>query len=196
MSRKSESKEEVGAVPGQGEGLGVFGPPLVLEGEDAAAYDELFARVCAAVKPADVIDEMLIADIVALEWEVLRWRRLKRTLMREPGVDALKLFLIGQLKSNYALHEEHFKSYLTQILQDNLPPEQADSAETLAAECTPNNADADDKLNQVLSSIGLNADAVLAEARADKRPQIRRLKPSTSENSQTMRVMAGSSVNT
>src|SRR5262249_42499315 len=124
------------------------------------------------VKPADVIDEMLIADIVALEWEVLRWRRLKRTLMREPGVDALKLFLIGQLKSNYALHEEHFKSYLTQILQDNLPPEQADSAETLAAECTPNNADADDKLDQVLSSIGLNADAVLAEARADKAKEL------------------------
>jgi hypothetical protein len=174
MSRKSESNTEVEAarVPGQVQRLAVFGPPLVLDGEDAAAYDELFARVCAAVKPADVIDEMLIADIVALEWEVLRWRRLKRTLMREPGVDALKLFLIGQLESNYALHEEHFKSYLTQILQDNLPPERADSAETLAAECTPNNADADDKLNQVLSSIGLNADAVLAEARADKAKEI------------------------
>jgi hypothetical protein len=174
MSRKSESKTEVEAarVPGQVQRLAVFGPPLVLEGEDADAYDELFARVCAAVKPVDVIDEMLIADIVALEWEVLRWRRLKRTLMREPGLDALKLFLIGQLESNYALHEEHFKSYLTQILQDNLPPEQADSAEMLAAECTPNNADADDKLNQVLSSIGLNADAVLDDARADKAKEL------------------------
>ena len=170
MARKSESNKEVEAarVPGQVQRLAVFGPPLLLEGEDAAAYDELFARVCAAVKPVDVIDEMLIADIVALEWEVLRWRRLKRALMQEPGLEALKLFLIEQLDSNYALYQEHFKSYLTQILQDNLPPEQADSAEMLAAECTPNNADADDKLKQVLSSIGRDMNTVLAEARADK----------------------------
>jgi hypothetical protein len=83
MSRKSESKIEIAAVPAQLERLAVFGPKLLLEGEDAAAYDELLARVCAAIKPVDVIDEMLIADILALEWEVLRWRRLKRTLMRE-----------------------------------------------------------------------------------------------------------------
>ena len=31
----------------------LFGPILVIEGEDAAAYDELFGRVCAAVKPVD-----------------------------------------------------------------------------------------------------------------------------------------------
>ena len=72
MSRKSESKTEVAAVPGEVQRFAVFGPPLLLEGEDAAAYDELLARVCAAIKPVDVIDEMLIADILALEWEVLR----------------------------------------------------------------------------------------------------------------------------
>jgi len=33
----------------------IFGPPLLLEGEDVAAYDELFGPVCAAIKPADVI---------------------------------------------------------------------------------------------------------------------------------------------
>ena len=55
----------------------LFGPPPILEGEDSAAYDELFGRVCAAVKPVDVIDEMFVADVVALECEVLRWRRLK-----------------------------------------------------------------------------------------------------------------------
>ena len=67
MSRKSERKTEIEAarVPGQVERLALFGPPLLLEGEDAAAYDELLARVCAAIKPVDVIDEMLIADILA-----------------------------------------------------------------------------------------------------------------------------------
>src|SRR5215469_14492953 len=105
MSRKSESKTEIAAarVPGQVQRLTVFGPPLLLEGEDAAAYDELLARICAAVKPADIIDEIFIADIVSLEWEVLRWRRLKWTLMQETGLNALERFLVEQLKSNYAL---------------------------------------------------------------------------------------------
>jgi hypothetical protein len=51
-------------------------PPPILGGEEAA-YDELIGRVYAAVKPVDVIDEMLIADLVASEWEFLRWSRLK-----------------------------------------------------------------------------------------------------------------------
>jgi hypothetical protein len=52
----------------------LFGEPQLLEGEDAAAYDELLARIRAAVKPADIAEEMFIADVVTLEWEVLRWR--------------------------------------------------------------------------------------------------------------------------
>jgi len=112
VSRKSESKTEIAAarVSGQVQRLAVFGPPLLLEGEDATAYDELLGRICAAVKPVDIIDEMFIADIVALEWEVLRWRRLKRTLIRETGLKALERFLVEQLESNYALHKEHFQS--------------------------------------------------------------------------------------
>jgi hypothetical protein len=170
MSRKSESKTEIAAVPGQVQRVAVFGPPLLLEGEVAAAYDELLARVCAAVKPADIIDEMFIADSVALEWEVLRWRRLKWTLMQETGLEALKLFLVKQLESNY--DEEHFKSYLTTILQNNLPTEQAGSAGTLAAECAPNNAEANEKLDEVLGSIGLEMNTVLDDARADKAKEL------------------------
>src|SRR2546428_9603200 len=86
-------------VRGQVQGLAVFGPPLLLEGEDATAYDQLLARICAVVKPVDIMDEMFVADIVALEWEILRWRRLKWSLMREAGLRALKLFLIKQLES-------------------------------------------------------------------------------------------------
>ena len=51
-------------------------------GENAADYDELVARLCAAVRPVDVIDEMFINDVVSLEWEVSRWRRLKLSLIR------------------------------------------------------------------------------------------------------------------
>ncbi len=73
--------------------LALFGPPLLIEGEDAAAYDQLLARICAAVKPVDIIDEMFIADVVSLEWEILRWRRLKSSLIQARGLEALEDFL-------------------------------------------------------------------------------------------------------
>jgi hypothetical protein len=60
----------------------LFGPPPLLAGEDETTYDELIGRVYAAIKPVDVIDEMLMADVVALEWELLRWRRLKASLLQ------------------------------------------------------------------------------------------------------------------
>src|SRR5262249_27305076 len=167
ISRKGERKTEI-AAPSVPQLLTVFGPPLLLGGEDAAAHDQLLARICAAVKPVDIIDEIFIADVASLEWEVLRWRRLKWTLMQETILKALESFLVKQLESNYALHREHFKSYLAEILQDNLPREQADSAEMLADKCAPNNEEGDDMLDKVLGSIGLTASTVLDDARADK----------------------------
>jgi hypothetical protein len=49
-----------------------------------------FSRACTrAVKAVDIIDEMFIDDIVSLEWEVLRRRRLKRILMQETWLESL-----------------------------------------------------------------------------------------------------------
>jgi len=95
----------------------LFGPPLVVEGEDAAAYDELFGRVCAAVKPADVIDDIFVADLVALEWEVLRWRRWKSSLIQVSALKALKGFLEKQL--GYDLYREQFEDDLAEFLRAN-----------------------------------------------------------------------------
>ena len=128
VSRKSKKT-------GPTERRALFGPPLLLQGEDPAAYDELLARVNAAVQPVNIIEEILINDFVFLEWEVLRGRRLKWSVMQAIGRKALQEFLVKQLESNYALHEEHFKYYLAEIFRNNLPEDQVDSAERLAAEC-------------------------------------------------------------
>jgi len=152
--------------------LRLFGQPPILEGEDAAAYDELAARICAAVELHDIIDEMHVADAVLSQWEVLRWHRLKRTLIQATALKALEPFLVEQLESNYALHAEHFESHLAQIFQNNLPKDQADSAEMLAAECAPNTEGANEKLDKLLSSIGLDTSAVLCEARAQKAKEL------------------------
>jgi hypothetical protein len=43
-------------------GPGAFGPPPLIEGEDAAAYNQLHARISAAVKPKDVQRKQLPQD--------------------------------------------------------------------------------------------------------------------------------------
>jgi hypothetical protein len=137
--------------------LSLFGPPLLIEGEDAATYDELLAHMLAAVKPVDVIDEMLIVDVASLEWEILRWRRLKTNLIRARGLKALEWFLREKL--DYDLYSEHFADDLAEILQDNLPEDQAEDAQTLARECARNEADAVDKVNKVLAGIRLDLES-------------------------------------
>src|SRR5262245_19655381 len=95
----------------------LFGPPPILAGEEETTYDELIGRVYAAIKPVDVIDEMLIADLVASEWEFLRWSRLKLSLLQACAAKGLRGFLNSKL--DYDLYRERFVQDLTKILQDN-----------------------------------------------------------------------------
>jgi hypothetical protein len=141
----------------------LFGQPLLLEGEDAAAYDELLAGVRAAVNPADALDEMFIGDVVSLEWEVLRWRRLKWSLLRASANSALEEFLNNKL--NYDAYSEYFARELTEILHDNLPDDQSNSARTLAYECARNQKDAVHRVNKILDRAGLYLDNVLDRAK-------------------------------
>ena len=72
------------------------------------------ARVWAAVKPADVFDEMFTVEVVSLEWEVTRWRRLKLSLIRKRAIEKLEKFLRAEL--DYDLYAEYFAGALTEIL--------------------------------------------------------------------------------
>ena len=149
----------------------LFGPPPVIEGEDAAAYDEFYGRVCAALKPVDVIEEILVADLVTLEWELLRWRRFKSSLIQARGLNALERFLQKQL--DYHLYREHFEDDLAEILQDNLKGDQAqDVARTLAHDCAWNKPDAVDKVDAILDRIGTYMRKVLDDAKARKAKQL------------------------
>jgi hypothetical protein len=55
----------------------IFGPRPLIAGEDSSQYDELLARVSAAVRPNDVIEEVLVRDFVYHDWEIARLRRTK-----------------------------------------------------------------------------------------------------------------------
>ena len=170
--RTNKSKTEIAAppVPERAHRLALFGPPPLIEGEDAAAYDQLLAGIFAAVKPVDVIDEMFTADVVSLEWEVLRLRRLKWSLIQAPALEALENFLGGNLDCD--LYSEHFADNLAEILQDNLPEDQAEDAQTLARECAQSEADAVDKVKKILFVIGLDMNRVLNAAKGYKAKEL------------------------
>jgi len=150
----------------------LFDEPNVLQGEDAAAYEELLARVRAAVNPIDIIEDMFVADVVALQWLVLRWRRLSSNLIQNRGGNALQRFLVAQFESNYALHQDHFQGYIAKILQTSLPEDQAAYAKMLAAECAAHTDEGDSKLDEVLRSIGLNTGSVLDDARSQRAKEL------------------------
>ena len=93
MSRsKSKSKNKVVIARYRGKRPGLFGPPLLLVGEDAAEYEELHAGICAAVNPIDTVEKMFVADVVFLAWEVRRLRRLKSSLIRVDQIKILEEF--------------------------------------------------------------------------------------------------------
>ena len=149
----------------------LFGPPPILAGEDDTAYDELIGRVYAAIKPVDVIDEMLIADVVASEWEFLRWSRLKFSLIQACAAKGLQGFLNSKL--DYDLYRERFVEDLTEILQDNLPEDDADDRpQRLARDCAMNETAAVDSVNEILSSIDLDMDRVLYNARVNRAEEL------------------------
>jgi hypothetical protein len=150
----------------------LFGRPLLLQGEDAAVYDGLFAGIHAAVNPLDTLEEMLVADVVALQWEVLRWRRLESTLVRVCQREALEGFLDDQL--GYDVYAEDFADDLASTLKDNLPRDQADTAEPLARAYVRNDPEAEDKVDEIFenASIFLKVDTILDSARAGKAEEL------------------------
>ena len=166
LDPKSQSKSMTSAPE-----LGLFGQPQLLEGENAADYHELVARLYAAVKPLDIIDEMFITDVASLQWEVLRWRRLKLSLIRKRALEALKDFLNEKLDDD--LYSGDFAERLTEILQDNLPEDRSkDFAQTLAHACARHESEAVDKVFEILDGINRNINSILDDAQAQKAEEL------------------------
>ena len=73
----------------------IFGPPPILPGEDASAYEALLTRVSADVKPKDTIEKFWVRDIVDLTWDVFRLRKIKAGLASQHFLDVLSNRLHG-----------------------------------------------------------------------------------------------------
>jgi len=76
--------------------MAFLAPPPLIEGEDAASYDDLLARISGTLKPADILEEIWVRDVVDLVWDAFRLRRLKAHLLRAAAHEGMAK-LIGPL---------------------------------------------------------------------------------------------------
>jgi hypothetical protein len=115
-----------------------------------------------------------LAVLVPTEWEVLRWRRLKGSLIRARGVKALEDFVYDQLDENddYELYSEQFANRLAEILQHNLPEDQAEDAQRLAHKYAENEPEAVDKVDEILAGNRMDMDHILRDARRVKAKEL------------------------
>jgi hypothetical protein len=115
-----------------------FGPPPVVAGEDPSRYDELSARVFAAVRPKDVIEEMIVRDVVDHEWQILCLRRMKSGLFAAGLQTSLVAILLAA------------------------PPMTESKARDLARRFVAGDPSAAKEVDKTLASVGLSIDAAMA----------------------------------
>ena len=113
---------------------------------------------------------MFMADVVGLEWELLRWRRLNVTLIRARVLEALEDFVQENL--DYAQYRKHYEKELTTVLLDNLAEDEAEDAQSLAHACARSEPAAMEKVNDVLASIGLTISDILNRSQVHKAQEL------------------------
>jgi len=123
-----------------------FGPPPLIDGENSAEYEELLARVSATVKPADILEDIWVRDVVDLVWEA--WR-LKAALM---AVNA----------------HEGLSAALDPLVEWR-------ERKALVADWIAREPEAIKRVDQILESAGLTMDAVMAQSLSIKLDDIERI---------------------
>jgi hypothetical protein len=156
---KAKSKTKAVIPRYRGKRPSLFAPPLLLVGEDAAEYDELHAAIRAALNPIDTVYEMFVADVVALEWEVLRWRRLKSSLMRGYQIKALEQFLTEKLKLPQQLADALARNVPGAVLD----PARYPKAEELAKKYGRREPDVVTLVDEILADASVGIDELMAE---------------------------------
>ena len=99
----------------------LFGPPPILEGEEADAYNEILDRVFAAVAPTDFIEEIWVRDLVDVTWTMLRWRRLLAVLLSEEVSEKATDELMSLAEAQTELMEGPDKEEMEALLDDSAP---------------------------------------------------------------------------
>ena len=123
----------------------LFGPPALIEGEDAELYDELLAQISEFVTPRDIFEEMFVFDIVNLQWEVMRYRRHKSEIMK--------------LKKFAAV--EHLPDW-RDVAGQHFPEQSEEEARDLFYAWVRQDPATAKKVDEIFSKVGITRDALMA----------------------------------
>jgi hypothetical protein len=145
-------------LPTPSAGLPALGPSPLIRGEDAAAYDDLVARIRAVLRPADVIEEIWARDVADLAFEVFRLRRLKASLMQACAYDGLA-DVLDPLRPPWTDEDENKEED-----DSNLPERWAAGDQAAIA-----------KVDGLLASAGLTVDAVMAQTLSNRIDVVERI---------------------
>lgn len=149
--------------------LPVFGPPPLLKGEDAAAYDDLLIRVSGNLKPTDIFEEIWVREIADLIWESLRWRRQLASFLAMAIPQVLERILQPIAQNQPVVPSgTSFMSKL-RAAQASLK-----AGSILAADWAIGDPAAIERVKELLASVGLTMDNVIAQTTASELDKIER----------------------
>jgi len=165
---KKSKPESVTSAPLR---LTMLGQPQLLEGEDPESYDELLARIRAAINPSDIFDEIHAVDVVMSEWETRRYHRLISSLLQTAVLAELEAFLQQNLP--YEPCSDRFGERLMETLHDR-PEDEVEDAQRLTNAYLRHESDAVERVRAILNRIGLNEYAEWQTARNEKAQELAR----------------------
>jgi hypothetical protein len=67
--------------------------PPMLSGESEEEFLRLYSALEDAIEPRDILEEMLVAELAAANWEILRLRRFKALVIENQRRSALSSLL-------------------------------------------------------------------------------------------------------
>jgi len=101
------AETSVPSIPSVSPGAHLPHPPglgraPLIRGEEVSNYDTVLARIAAAVKPADFVEETFLRDVADLLWDAIRMRRMKADLLSSTAHEGMRELLrnLGVEESN------------------------------------------------------------------------------------------------
>jgi hypothetical protein len=136
--------------------LAFLAPPPLIAGEDAAAYDDLLARISAALEPSDILEEIWVRDVVDMVWDALRLRRLEgmHTILRR----FLDWQFSEQVARQWALRDQAAVTKAEAVLASAGLTAEAVTAQTLALKI-----DIVERIDRMMVTAEARRNAVLRE---------------------------------
>jgi hypothetical protein len=120
VANQANARRSTGPRTTQGKGIvrlnalrhGLLARDVVLPGEDADAFEDLWNRVRTDLSPVGPLEELLVAHIVNLMWRLRRLGRVE-TAFFDWQVRKLKVDQLANEVSSYEVNYPSFPSYIT-----------------------------------------------------------------------------------